>query len=188
MGYSTDFFGSLQLSRPATEQEIEFINQLSGTRRMKRNTTKLFELYDGKFGNPNAKTREEIYGNDGEYYVGGNENDGSVIDNNTPPGQYEWGSKFRNENDSLITLGKCQPGLWCQWILVDEGTELEWDGGEKFYHYTDWLMYLIKHFFQPWGITLNGEIEWQGEEREDMGKIVVTNNEVRESQGTITYD
>lgn len=181
MGYSTDFFGSLELSRPATDEEMEYLNKFSETRRMKRDVNKLFKLYDGKFGNPFAKTREEIYGNEGEYFVGGlgsfgQNNDESVINHNHPPGQTDW--DYSNPNG--------QPGLWCQWILTDPET-LQWDGGEKFYNYTQWLEYLIKNFFEPWGIKLNGEIEWQGEERDDMGKIIVTDNEVEVREGRIVY-
>jgi hypothetical protein len=182
MGYTTGFFGSLHLSRPVSEEEYEYLNKFSETRRMKRDVNKLFELYDGKFGNPFAKTREEIYGNEGEYFIGGKgsfgqDNDPSVINNNLPPGQTEWG--YSNSDG--------QPGLWCQWILTDDQT-LEWDGGEKFYNYTEWLQYLIKHFFQPWGITLNGEIEWQGEDRSDMGKIIVEDNEVDVREGRVEYN
>jgi hypothetical protein len=46
---------------------------------------------------------------------------------------------------------------------------------------------MIKHFFKPWGITLDGEIEWQGEDRSDMGKIVVEDNDVTVLEGKITY-
>jgi hypothetical protein len=182
MGYTTDFFGSLKLSRPATQQETEYINKLSDTRRMKRDVEKLFELYDGKGGNPFAKTREEIYGVDGEYFVGGvgsmgQGRDASIIDFNCPPGQPN-GWDFN---------GTGQPGLWCNWVLTDDGEELEWNGSEKFYNYTEWLEYLIKHFFEPWGIELNGEIEWQGEDRYDIGKIIVEDNEVEVREGSITY-
>jgi hypothetical protein len=69
------------------------------------------------------------------------------------------------------------PGIWCQWIINDEG-ELVWDGGEKFYNYVEWLKYLIENYFQPWGVLLNGEIEWQGESMEDRGMIVVVDNVV----------
>jgi hypothetical protein len=182
MGYTTDFFGILTLSRTATNEEVDYINKISGTRRMKRDVKKLFRLYDGKHGNPFAKTREEIYGNEGEYFVGGQgsygqENDKSVIDHNLPPGQNNWSCNVENG----------QPGLWCQWILSSDGTTLEWDGGEKFYNYVEWLQYLIKHFFEPWGIKLIGEITWNGEDREDIGKIVVDENNVTVLNGKITF-
>src|SRR5574337_684850 len=58
------------------------------------------------------------YGVEGEFYVDGTgdfgqERDATVIDGNRPP--------------------STQPGLWCQWRPTDDGTAIEWDGGEKFY-------------------------------------------------------
>ena len=157
MGYTTDFDGSLKLSRPATVEQIEYINRFSGTRRMKRDVNKLIELYNGKHGlNGN-------YGIEGEFFCkddghSGQDGDASVLDHNKS--------------------SKTQPGLWCQWVLNEDGTELEWDGGEKFYSYIDWLKYMIEKFFKPWGIALNGEIKWQGEENGDVGKIIVRDNKV----------
>jgi len=78
------------------------------------------------------------------------------------------------------------PGYWCQWIINDDG-ELEWDGGEKFYAYDDWLNYLIKHFFEPEGYILNGEITFQGEDADDFGKICVTDNKVELVYGIHCY-
>lgn len=67
-----------------------------------------------------------------------------------------------------------QPGLWCQWIVLEQS--LIWDGGEKFYNYREWLEYLIAEFFIPWGYALNGQITFQGEDRDDCGYIRVQNN------------
>lgn len=188
MGYTTDFEGSLRLSRPATTEERDYINLISGTRRMKRDVKILFALYKGKHGNPFAKTEKELYGREGEYFAkddgcSGQNHDASIIDNNTPPGQLDYDSlPFEQRwtaNEKLMKEGKCQPGLWCQWIISEDGTQLEWDGGEKFYNYIEWLEYYISHFFKKWGIKLNGEIEWQGEDHSDKGIIVVRNNKVR---------
>lgn len=70
------------------------------------------------------------------------------------------------------------PGYYCQWIPSDDGTYLEWDGGEKFYAYTEWLEYLIKEFLDPWGYTLNGKVTWSGDDNDDLGYITVKNNAV----------
>jgi hypothetical protein len=113
-------------------------------------------------------------GTEGEFYVGatgfmGQDRclHGSVIDPNSPP--------------------STQPGLWCQWRPSEDGKAIEWDGGEKFYHYIEWLKYMINHFFQPWGIKLNGEVTWEGENSSDMGKIIVKDNIVTVKQAKITY-
>lgn len=83
-----------------------------------------------------------------------------------------------NEERHEPTVGEDYPGYYCQWTSNESGTALEWDGGEKFYSYVEWLNYLIKHFFEPWGIKLNGQIEWRGEEWEDNGLITVTDSKV----------
>jgi hypothetical protein len=184
MGYTTDFSGSLQLSRPLTDEEKKFINRISATRRMKRDVNKLMELYQGKHGNPFAKDKTPlgIYGRDGEYFAYddgncGQSDDASVIDMNMAPGQRDFLGK-----------SKAQPGLWCQWVINEEGTELEWDGGEKFYAYIEWLDYYIDHFFSKWGVLLNGEITWEGEDSSDLGIIIVKDNVVTTKNGKVVYN
>ena len=49
-----------------------------------------------------------------------------VINNNSPPAG--------------------QPSLWCQWTCNDDGTAIEWDGGEKFYAAAEWMAYLRTYF------------------------------------------
>jgi len=73
--------------------------------------------------------------------------------------------------------GGC-PGLWCQWVATKDGKHIEWDGGEKFYEYVDWLKWIIEKFLKPNGIVLNGEVRWQGEYDDDKGVIRVHDNEV----------
>jgi hypothetical protein len=138
-----------------------------------------------------GRTPEEIYGQEGEFFVGDGET--GVIDHNTAPGQvpYIGISNFTDryaENNRRSSAGECQPGLWCQWVLENDGTELLWDGGEKFYNYVEWLQYMITKFFNPWGIKLNGTIEWHGEDRSDMGQIVVTDSVIKILVGTITFE
>jgi hypothetical protein len=178
MGYSTDFNGTLKLSRQATPEERDYINLISYTRRMKRDVNKLMKLYQGKYGNPFAidNTPESIYGEFGEYFAMNDDDfgqgrDSSIIDYNCAPGESHYG------DPKSTKIG--QPGLWCQWIIHEDGFELEWNGAEKFYNYIEWLKYLIDHFFEPWGIKLNGEIEWQGEDMSDRGKIGVIDNVVK---------
>ena len=113
------------------------------------------------------------YGHEGEFYVDGSgdfgqEKDDTIIDFNRPP--------------------NTQPGLWCEWIPNDNGDALEWNGGEKFYNYTDWLQYLIGNVMTPRGYTLNGEVFWNGEYNDDFGKIVVLNNVMTVKVGRRVYD
>jgi len=99
-----------------------------------------------------------LYGIEGEFFVMGKgvmgqDNDPTVIDGNHPP--------------------FTQPGLWLQWIISDDGTRLEWDEGEKFYAYVEWLAYLYKEILLPLGHTLSGHIKWRGEDFDDMGNVDV---------------
>ncbi len=110
-------------------------------------------------------------GNEGEYYVKDDWDD-SILDHNKPP--------------------TSQPGLWCQWRLrpirfTDKDKEefeaiLIWDHGEKFYHYTEWLKYLIENFFKPSGYVLEGITLGVGEDSSEATYIVTQENEVS------TYD
>jgi hypothetical protein len=168
MGYSTDFEGSLKPSKPFTKEQTDYINLFSNTRRMGRDVEKLNKVYKGKYGF--MGTHE--YGIEGEYFAHndghhGQEDDGTILDNNRPP----------------IT----QPGLWCQWVINEDG-EVAWDGGEKFYFYVEWLQYMIDNFFLLWDIDLNGEILWQGEDQGDIGKIQVKDNKIKILKGRITFD
>jgi|TARA_B110000238_G_scaffold116324_1_gene126262 hypothetical protein len=93
-------------------------------------------------------------------------------------GMLETYKKFQQERheDGYKPNGK--PSIWLQWEITEEDGKhyLEWDGGEKFYNYIDWIEYVIKYIFKGWGLELNGQIDWRGEEWEDNGSITVKNN------------
>ena len=167
MGYTTDFEGKFNISPAMKDEHAEFINKFSETRRMARNA-----LAAGKLPDPLREVTGLPVGIQGGYYVGdpsfaGQSKTPDILDYNQPP--------------------EGQPGLWCQWVVTEYGEQLEWNGAEKFYYYTEWLEYLIKHFFAPWGYTLNGEVTWQGEDRSDMGKLTVKDNKVKALEGVVTY-
>jgi hypothetical protein len=115
------------------------------------------------------------FGVEGEFYVGaaddgnyGQDHDKSVVDYNSPP--------------------STQPSLWCQWVPTEDGTAIEWDGGEKFYSYVEWIEYLIEKILKPRGYTLNGKVDWQGESSSDVGRIVIKNNVVRTQKARFIYE
>ena len=106
---------------------------------------------------------DSAFGVDGEFYVfgtgfAGQDHEANVIDHNTEP--------------------STQPSLWCQWTPNEDGTAIVWDEGEKFYAYTEWLVYLICKILAPNGYVLNGQMTWQGEETGDVGEIIVKDNVV----------
>jgi hypothetical protein len=164
MGYTTDFDGEFELDKPLSEEHLNYLNAFAYIRHMRRDPSKLINKED--------LIRELVglpLGEEGEFYVGssadaggnfkGQHVDDSVIDNNYPP--------------------KTQPGLWCQWIPTEDGESIEWDGGEKFYYYVEWLRYIIEKFLKPWGYILNGTVRWRGEGFDDIGVIRVENNQIQ---------
>ena len=107
------------------------------------------------------------YGVDGEFYAEslddcGQNREDNIVDYNTPPGT--------------------QPSLWCQWTPTEDGLHIEWDLGEKFYAYVEWLEYIIEKILAPRGYVLSGEVRWRGEDFDDTGKIVVKKNKVTTKQ------
>ena len=130
--------------------------------------------YLNKFADTRRMKRKQDdgFGIDGEFYVdgagfAGQAHEPDIVDYNKPPAT--------------------QPSLWCQWIPNSDGTGLEWDRGEKFYSYVDWMVYLIRHILNPNGYKLNGTIEWCGEDPSDTGTITVCDNIVS-ADGYATQD
>jgi hypothetical protein len=129
----------------------------------------------------------------GPYFVRGTGafgqgNDGDVLDFNSPD--------------------PSQPGLWCQWRPLSDGSGLEWDGGEKFYNAPEWMRYLValistKPDDETYALMLaaderfadftfdhvvEGEIQAQGEDTGDRWLLVVTDNVVAVQKATFTYE
>lgn len=165
MGYTTEFEGTLKFSKPLTNAQVLYIQKFCETRRVKFDSVIVGRIQDDE--------RIAVclpIGVDGEFFVGETEYIGH--------GQY-LGVLSYNESPST------QPGLWCQWTVSDDGTELMWDGGEKFYYYVEWLQYLISNFYTPWGVRLNGKIIWQGESEEDIGTIIVIDSVIDVRSGVV---
>ena len=154
MGYTTDFFGEFDIDRKLKEEHARYLSAFQNIRHMRRN-----EKIASKMPDPVRIATGLPIGNEAAYFVGDDVGtDISILNRNEPP--------------------RGQPGLWCQWTPSKDGKTILWDGSEKFYNYVDWLTYLIFHFLNTWGYMLNGEVEWQGENRNDFGLIVVANSEV----------
>jgi hypothetical protein len=153
MGYSTDFEGSFKFSKPLTVTQYKYLVKFAETRHVKK-FLKMTETLPSK----ELKELNDLGLDIGlacEYYLGDR---GEVKDSNVPPAT--------------------QPGLYCQWVPNEDGTELQWDGSEEFYHYVEWLEYYIKNFFNRWDIKLNGTVEFWGEREGDRGFIIVKDNVV----------
>jgi hypothetical protein len=152
MGYTTEFEGFFSISPPLSQEQLQFLQEFSRSRRMKRlmesdASVELRRAVGLPFGINGGNATS---GSDPEY----------TRNSNSPPGS--------------------QPGLWCQWTPSSDGTKLEWDKGEKFYNYVEWLEYLITNFMKLWDRSLNGVVSWTGEHiDEDTGKITVIDNSIQ---------
>lgn len=157
MGYTTTFDGFFTLDQRLFDSQVLYLWEFANSRRVKRNVALLQNVPD-----PAREAVDLPLGKDGGYFVNrkwDEENDwATAIDYNKPPSG--------------------QPGLWCQWIPTNDGRGIQWDGGEKFYHYIAWLQYIIIHFLEPWDYQLSGEVKWQGEDASDKGHITVENNQL----------
>ncbi len=101
--------------------------------------------------------------------------------------QYVKFTKARHDGqESPTPSAKC--GVWCDWHLSEEGTTIyAGNDGNSFYGFDEWLAYVIRTFIKPWGLTLNGEVSWQGEESGDLGKLVVIDNVLVVFEAKMTY-
>jgi len=83
---------------------------------------------------------------------------------------YEWLSELhetRHEDKNF-------PGYYCQWQSNRKGTQLSWDGEEKFYDSVEWMTYIVNHLKDKY--TFNGKILAQGEEMNDRWVLTITDN------------
>lgn len=158
MGYTTEFEGQFNFNKKVSESMKNFINGFTNTRHMLYDTEAIkndFEFYkvftlDGDLG------ENGCFINDAKRILENNEKR-YVIDYNRS--------------------GKC-PSLWAQWIITDDNSALIWDGSEKFYEYTNWLVFYIENFFKKNGYILNGVCYYYGEDSSDAGYLIIDNNEV----------
>lgn len=123
-----------------------------------------FTLLKGLAETRRMKRNIDGYGVEGEFYIDGKGefgqgHDETVVDYNTPP--------------------RTQPSLWLQWTPTRDKQGLKWDGNEKFYHYVEWLEYLIANVLKPRGYTVSGAVKWRGEDFNDIGTITVIDNKVQ---------
>lgn len=174
MGYTTYFNGTITSDREFSEPFIKYINDFNRIKHMKR------DIEEIKRKDP--KWMEHCFdgnlGPEGAFYIGNSEPTAT--------------SRFDCDNIGVVDYNKpptgC-PGLWCDWKVDDcDKQAIVWDGAEKFYNYTEWMIYIIENFCKPAGYVLNGEIFWEGEDPDDKGKIKVVDNVVKECLGTVVYD
>lgn len=157
MGYTTIFEGKFELNKPLDDETYKLLMGLASTRRVKRDPRILEELGLGS---------AESFGVEGEFFVEGT-----------------WDNLFRTSIINFNEPPSTQPGLWLQWIPTDERKSIVWDGNEKFYKASQWIVYLVESILNPRGYVLEGIVNAQGESDDDKWHIQVENNNVISRKG-----
>ena len=182
MGYTTEFSGRFDVTPAMDDELVTYLNDFARKRRMKRDNEKIKEM------DPDWQKHcfKGNLGVEGEYYVIPDSVPKSWLEEEPVFGAHAdkdgmYTEKYGQIRDKSIVEydwpPSTQPGLWCQWTFDKDG--IEWDEGEKFYNYVDWLKYLIANFLEPNGHTVNGTVRFRGEDFDDVGEITVKNNDVK---------
>lgn len=161
MGYTTEFTGQFTLDKPLTQEHCAYLTRFARIRHMRWMEDRVEHLSD-----PVREAVGLAAGPEGMYLT----ND--LVMEEGYGFHYPHNAAIIDYNDSPAGV----PGLWLQWTPTEDGTAIEWDGGEKFYGYVAWLKFLLKHFLIPWGYILNGRVMWQGDDPDDYGTIIVEQN------------
>ena len=156
MGYETKFSGSMTISPPLSDEDFEFLRAFNLTRHYQRNV-------DDKFGMLGELYVEEEDSAASSLFTG--KKDPIVVDYNTPP--------------------PTQPSLWCGWYPDPNDRDSLCIEDGKTYCYTEWLEYIIKNFLAPKGYTVNGCVQYEGEEFGDIGYIEAKDNKVMQIPATL---
>lgn len=180
MGYVTRFNGIFRLDRPLAPHYRAYLQAFHEVTHYQWDVTLLADELD--------PVREAVglpLGEHGCYFTGSRAN--FQMGNSNPLqlryNYYPWSHVPGLEEDPAYLGSVCpgKPGRHCGWCPSDDGTALVEDE-DKFYHYIEWLQYLLDHFLIPWGYVLQGQMAWQGEYEEDIGTIAVEKNVITVSK------
>jgi hypothetical protein len=165
MGYTTDFYGTIEVVPPLNESEIDFLERFATCRRVNR-----------KSGPYYASEDPEVLKNFGQDW------DEDTISLNEPhPGEPNFFCQWTPTED----------GAGIEW----DGGEKFYDAEDWMYYLIKHFIgsdpeakkYDPERFSFLQGHTCNGEIEAQGEDPDDKWLLKVTDNVVTVHRGVISY-
>ena len=110
------------------------------------------------------------YGMDGQYYFDSNDF------HNYGQSDRKYKTFYQGKPLGYNRCGRTQPSLWLQWQFDEKTQTIAWDGQEKFYHYIEWLIYIINNLLHSNGYIIFGKVEWEGEYCGDKGMIIIEND------------
>ena len=105
------------------------------------------------------------FGIEGAYYVNNPDMDGEAMGTRLSAGVLDYHRPPQG-----------QPSLFCGWTITR--SRLIWSWNPEATAHIEWLRYLIRHFFSPWGYLLNGTLSWFNDVADNAGDIVVANNKI----------
>ena len=180
MGYNTYFSGKLAFNKPLDKRLNDFLDSFFKTRHFVYSKNKILEVLN-THGISMSKVIPPGFTDCGEH--------GEFLMDNAF-------THLTDRNGNLVTFEDCFddlmdfnltpkiiPSLWCDFEITDKGEKILFVDGKN-YGYVKWINFLIENFFFPAGYILNGEVEYQGENEDDKGKIVCENNKI----DVICYD
>lgn len=163
MGYTTDFYGSVEITPPLNETERAYLRKFAETRRMNRSNGPYFVDGNGDFGQGNGP--DVIY---------------NYNDPDTQPGL--WCQWTPTEDGAAIEWdGRekfYESEAWMIYIIdhfLKPGAEASKTDDPQFASFT------FDH-------VVNGTIEAQGEDNDDKWRLVVEDNVVRTQQAKIVWE
>ncbi len=167
----------ITLSKELPREKAEWLDQFLSIRHMTWDVNKIKKRGNGIFGTGKVDPSGMFFFPQGYEYKF--KPDDRILDTNEPAGEiptlyspvkfaeeYVDGG-FRTDFSSLV-------------IDSDElGTDSQ--------YLKDWFNFLIKYFFEPEGILLNGEESFYGEEDDDFGTVTIVDNKVTTNYGYNLY-
>lgn len=169
MGYTTEFYGEVNVDPPLNGDEISYLRKFAETRRMNRTKGPYFV--------------------DGAEFMGQAHEEDILDYNSPPPGQpglwcqwvptddgrsivWDQGEKFYDADAWMVYLINhfLKVGAHASIAMHDFNINIQYFKNFQFNH------------------VLNGEFEAIGEESDDRWLLVVTNNIVTVKQGKVVYD
>ncbi len=92
-------------------------------------------------------------------------------------------TELKRLNEDTQSVG---PGGYCQWEPAEDGARLVWDGGEKFYDYTEWMQYICD-LLTPRGYKLNGVVNGVGEDGA-LCRVTVADSVVSYAEPKVSWE
>lgn len=166
MGYSTDYYGSFKIEPALSAEEVEKLNAWLTCRHTQLDMKKI-RMIDAEADEHTIDGKR--LGQNGWNWIK------SFVDSD--------GDKWEPIRELVIDYNECSPlpSLWSDLeVNIDAAgdTWLSWNGSEKTYCMKEWLQLLIDVVFAPNGYKLNGRFDWEGEDRFDVGAIIIEDNNI----------